>query len=150
MSKENINIEETAIEIAKNDALADIREAGTNDIYASFDITTMEGKKRFFNATSNSDVALKEAANKTINVVDICIQPQQMVRKETGEYYDAWKVVLIDDAGVSYYAVSIGVYNTLKDIIRLCGLPDSWEEPVAMMPIIVSSNGNNITKLKLV
>ena len=53
--------------------------------------------------------------------------------ERTGEITPAPRIILIDDKGTSYTCVSIGVYNSLRNIVMDLWLP-SEEEPIVIIP----------------
>ncbi len=70
---------------------------------------------------------------------------------ETGEIEDKPRTVLIDTNGESYIAgVSVGVFNSVREILRIFGEPSTWEEPLTVMPVTVRTPKGNMLALEIV
>lgn len=114
--------------------------------FCSFDTSTAEGKKRLFRAISTPDVKIKSMINKQIKVVDIFAKPTTLVDEDTGEIKEAITVVFFDDLGVSYTATSTGIANATKSMLTAFGTPDTWTEPMIIVPKeIPTKQGNMLT-----
>jgi hypothetical protein len=136
-------------EVIKNDiaSLSDNKPF----IMSTLPMVSTEDKMRAFGYLVDSDFKLEERINMDIKVCDFIIEPLLVTNDETGEKEAAPHVVLIDTEGNSYTATSIGVYNTIKQIIGLVGLPSTWENGYLTMKAIKKEtrNGNNkVTLLK--
>ena len=70
---------------------------------------------------------------------------------ETGELKTKYRTILFDKSGQTYATGSYGIYNILKKIVQIYGLPTNWEKPlkvkVAKRPI---GNGKQSLTLTLV
>lgn len=108
---------------------------------------TPEEKKALFNATSNPENKIKDFINTPIKVKDVFIEVIEVTNEETGEASNAPRVILIDDKGVGYSCVSIGVYNTLKRLFTMCGTPDTWDKPLTVVPKLITRGDRNILTL---
>nr|DAU54327.1 MAG TPA: Single stranded DNA binding protein [Caudoviricetes sp.] len=122
--------------------------------FCSMDLSTDDAKARLFNAVSNPDKKLTECANMKIALKDVYIEPQVLVRtdengNDTGEVEEVNRMVLIDDKGVSYTCCSKGVFNSLRRIIALYGMPNIWEKPIVITPINVSRGNRQFLNIKL-
>lgn len=82
-----------------------------------------------FNAMNNPDKRLGDCINTTIKMKDLFCEVVSLENKNTGEIDKCPRIVIIDDKGVGYAAVSLGIYSALKKIIALYG-PPTWEQPV--------------------
>ena len=69
---------------------------------------------------------------KTINLLHFYVEIIQVVSEQTGEIVNVPRVVLIDAKGNGYQGVSIGLYNALKRIVSMFGMPETWEEPLTV------------------
>ena len=67
------------------------------------------------------------------------IEEKQVLDEETGELKTKYRTILFDKSGQTYATGSYGIYNVLKKIVQIYGLPESWEKPlkvkVAKRPI---------------
>ena len=109
--------------------VADLTTAKTQ--FCSMVAETPESKAKLFNAMNNPDKRIADCINMKINAKDIYIEVVTCTNKETGEVNNCPRIVIIDDKGVSYQAVSIGIYSALKKIIQVFGAP-TWEKAIPL------------------
>lgn len=121
------------------------------NVYCSKLATTEEDKKELFNALESCDVLLNDIVGTTIEVKDIYVEEREVVDEETGEIKTKFRTILFDKDGKTYATGSYGIYNVLKKIVGIYGLPTTWEKPltvkVAKRPI---GNGKSSLTLTLV
>lgn len=101
--------------------------------YVSFDPKTKEEKKILFKAMNNPEKHLKDCINMKVKIQNVYCEVVEMTDDETGHVQVAPRIVLIDDKGVGYQCVSLGVYGAVKKLFQIMGTPDTWEEPVEVM-----------------
>lgn len=102
-------------------------------------------KARIFNAANNPEHKVGDMINKVIMVKDILAEVIEIENEETGEVEQAPRVVLIDDKGEAYQAVSQGIFNAVKNAIQVFGAP-TWDEPLPCLIKQVSvKNGSMLT-----
>lgn len=110
-----------------------------NNTYCSVEINTPEDAKKVFNALENCDCLLSDCVGSEINLKDIYVEERQVIDETTGEAKNKYRTILFDENGQTYATGSYGIYNVIKKIITLYGLPSSWESPlkvkVAKRPI---------------
>lgn len=90
-----------------------------------------KAKATLFNACGNPE-KLSAYIGKRLDLLHFYVEVVQVVAEESGEIVNVPRCVLIDKAGKGYQAVSIGMYNTLKRIVSMYGLPETWDEPLAV------------------
>lgn len=116
-----------------------IFDSENKKIYCSKVIETEEEKKEMFNALESCDILLNDCVNNEIDLKDIYIEERQVIDKETGEVKTKFRTILFDVNGQTYATGSYGIYNILSKIVKIYGLPDTWEKPlkvkVAKKPI---------------
>lgn len=116
-----------------------IFDSENKKVYCSKVIETEEEKKEMFNALESCDIVLNDCVNNEIELKDIYIEERQVVDKETGEVKTKFRTILFDVNGQTYATGSYGIYNILSKIVKIYGLPDTWEKPlkvkVAKKPI---------------
>lgn len=88
-----------------------------------------KAKATLFNATASPE-KINSMIGKTIDLIHFYVEVIQVVSEQTGELCNVPRVVLIDKSGKGYQAVSIGMYNSIKRIVSMYGLPDTWDEPL--------------------
>lgn len=100
---------------------------------------------KIFNALNEPDAKISDYINKTIPVRDVLIETVEIVNEETGMVDKCPRVVLIDEDGKSYAAVSVGMLNVVKNAVACFGKP-SWE-PALEFDIIQKAvkNGSMLT-----
>lgn len=140
------NTNENAMAVVNNSDSVLSTHSAMGGTFCSFDTSTVEGKKRLFRAISTPDVKVKSMINKQIKVVNIFAKPTTLVDEDTGDIKEAVTVVFFDDLGVSYTATSTGIYNATKSMLTAFGTPDTWTEPMIIVPKEVpTKQGNMLT-----
>lgn len=99
--------------------------------FTSMVATTDDAKAKLFNAMNNPDARIADNINKVIKAKDLYIEVVNCTNTETGEVTACPRIVIIDDHGKSYQAVSIGIYSALKKVIQVFGAP-TWEKPIPL------------------
>ena len=129
-------MEENRIAVADNifeeDGMIAELSAPATSAYCSLRPANDDEDKMLYNAIMNSDYRLREVVNQTIAVRHIYCEIIDVTNKETGEVTKAPRIVIIDDEGKSYQCVSNGVFNSIKKLFQIKGMPDRWEKPVDM------------------
>lgn len=90
-----------------------------------------KSKKTLFNATSNPQ-KVSSMIGKTIDLFHFYVEVIQVVSEQTGEIVNVPRVVLIDAKGNGYQGVSVGLYNAIKRIVSMFGMPETWEAPLTV------------------
>lgn len=135
-------------ELMTNSFVTDL-ENDNNDIFCSFTADKPEDKKKLYKVMTNPDHKLADFINKTISVKDIFSENCQLTDGKTGEVKTMPRIVLIDKDGVSYQCVSYGIYNSIKKLIQIYGLP-TWEEPINLLVKQIKAGDKNILSLEIV
>ncbi len=124
--------------------------------FTSLDVTTAQGKKKLYNITNRPDHNISDYINKDIRVTDIYVDVNPRMNKDKdsenyGVMEDKPRTVLIDENGESYIAgVSIGVFQAVREILRIFGTPDTWTEPLTVRPVTVRTQKGNMLSLEIV
>lgn len=84
---------------------------------------------KVYNALNNPDDRIANMINQDIPVTDVLIEVTEIVNDETGDVSTVPRVVLIDDKGKTYQAVSLGMFNAVKNAITVFGAP-TWQPPL--------------------
>ena len=144
--------------VSKEDALTvitpdELMTPTSSRMYCSLkDDGTMESKGRIFNAINAPDEKLAEHIGEVISLQNIVAHTIKLADEETGEIIESLRVVLIDDKGKSYEAVSGGVANAINRILQIFGQPETWDKPIKVKAKQKATrNGNNkVTTLEVV
>lgn len=161
MNTENTQAQETAVPATVPAARGydySINTTGQTAVpaFTSLDVTTAQGKKKLYNITNHPDHNISDYINKDIRVKDIYVDvnPRLNKNKDSENYgvmEDKPRTVLIDENGESYIAgVSIGVFQAVREILRIFGTPDTWSEPLTVRPVTVRTPNGNMLSLEIV
>ena len=119
------------------------------NVYCSKVAETEKEKKELFNALESCDALLNDCEGQEIEIQDVYVEEKQIVDEETGELKTKFRTILFDKSGQTYATGSYGIFNVLKKIVSIYGLPNTWEKPlkvkVAKRPI-----GNGKKSLTLI
>lgn len=119
------------------------------NVYCSKVAETEKEKKELFNALESCDALLNDCEGQEIEIQDVYVEEKQVVDEETGELKTKFRTILFDKSGQTYATGSYGIFNVLKKIVSIYGLPNTWEKPlkvkVAKRPI-----GNGKKSLTLI
>lgn len=99
--------------------------------FCSMSAETQEEKAKLYNAMNNPEKRIGDCINMTINAKDLYIEVVNCTNEETGEITACPRIVIIDDEGVGYQAVSVGIFSALKKVVQVFGAP-TWETPVKL------------------
>ena len=109
------------------------------NIYCSKAVESEEDKKELFNALETCDALLNDCVGTEIEIKDIYVEEREVVDEDTGELKKKYRTILFDASGQTYATGSYGIYNIIKKIVTIYGLPETWANPlkvnVAKRPI---------------
>ena len=100
------------------------------NIYCSKNATSENEKKELFNALESCDALLNECVGQEIEIQDVYVEEKDIIDEETGEVKKKYRTILFDKSGKTYATGSYGIYNVLKKIVQIYGLPELWEKPL--------------------
>ena len=132
--------------------VSSLADPGQSQMYCSIrDDGTMKSKARIFNSINSPDKRISDCIGETISLANIVAHPIQLVDENSGELIETMRMVLVDDQGTSYEAVSTGIVNAVARILQIFGQPDTWTAPIKVKPVQKGTrNGNNkVTTLKV-
>ena len=142
MENQNLNVNESKGELT---LFSEIKQ----NIYCSKVAESEKEKKELFNALESCDALLNDCVGQEIEIKDMYVEEKQVVDEETGELKTKFRTILFDKSGQTYATGSYGIFNVLKKIVGIYGLPTTWEKPlkvkVAKRPI-----GNGKQSLTLI
>lgn len=101
-----------------------------NKIYCSIVAETEESKKQLFNALETCDALLNDCVGQEIEIKDIYVEEREVADEETGEVKPKYRTILFDANGQTYATGSYGIFNIVKKIVSIYGLPTTWENPI--------------------
>lgn len=127
--------------------VADMTTAQTQ--FCSMKAETQEDKTKLYNAMNNPDKRLGDCINMQIKAKDLYVEVVNCTNEETGEVTACPRIVIIDDKGVSYQCVSIGIYSAIKKIIQVFGAP-TWHSPVKLEVKQITKGNRKMLTLNVV
>lgn len=132
---------------AKLDLRRDITGGGRG--YCTMQAVDDRAKVTLYNACSNP-LKVADFIGKQIKLMHFYVEIIQTVSEQSGEIVNVPRVVLIDEAGKGYQAVSIGMYNSLKRVVALFGEPGTWNRPHTVeIQQISTKNGRTFNLLMI-
>lgn len=144
-----------ALQPTESPAQYSITAKDTAPVYTSLDVSGIQGKRKLYKITNHPDHTISEFINKPIRAVDIYVDANQRMNKDPesenfGVYENKPRTIIIDENGESYVAgVSIGIFNAVKEIIRIFGEPHTWDEPLTVIPVTVRTPKGNMLSLEV-
>lgn len=122
----------------------------TQNVYCSKVAESEKDKKELFNALESCDALLNDCVGQEIEIKDIYVEQKEVVDDETGVVKTKFRTIIFDKNGQTYATGSYGIFNILKKLVGIYGLPTTWEKPlkvkVAKRPI---GNGKQSLTLTL-
>ena len=133
----------------ENTSLITAQELPQNlgDLYVSFKPETDEQKAALYKAMSQPDRKMSDFINQKINAVDLYIEVVEITDEETGETAKLPRVVLFDADGKTYASISKGIFNAVKRLCTVYGMPH-WEKPIPLK--IIQTTAKNRKFLNLI
>ena len=133
-------------------SVSDLSNPGETSMYCSIPMDgSVKSKMAVFNAVNSPEKKVADCIGEVIMLKDIVAHEIWLTDENTGETIKAMRIVLIDDNGVGYEAVSSGLSNAIQRILDIFGQPNTWKAPIPVKPIQKSTrNGvNKVTTLKI-
>lgn len=96
--------------------------------YCTMQAVDNRSRVTLYNACSSPE-KLSSMINKRIKLMHVYVEIIQVKSEMSGEMVNAPRIILIDDHGKGYQAVSTGIYNSIKRIFSLFGNPANWDQP---------------------
>lgn len=84
---------------------------------------------RIFAALNNPTNNIADFINKRLSIVNVLVEVREILNEDTGEVEAAPRVVLIDEKGESYQAVSKGIFSAVQNAYTVFG-EAPWNPPL--------------------
>lgn len=146
--KKSDQIETTAVALAVNENTLLSEE--TSKQYYSLQPTTQKEAVDLYNAINNPTARIADMINMEIEIEHILIETVELANERTGEVEEVPRTVFIEPSGKSYVAVSYGIFNSTKRIVKMFGEPQTWEKPLKVMVKQIKKGENSILTLNVV
>lgn len=98
--------------------------------YCSIATESKEEQVKLYNALESCDALLNDCEGTVINLKDIYCEQKEVVDDKTGEVRTKYRTILFDESGKTYATGAYGIFNSIKKIINIWGLPTTWEQPI--------------------
>lgn len=113
-------------------------------------VETEQEKKDLFNALEQCDALLNDCVGTEIEIRDVYCEEKEVLDDETGELKKKYRTILFATNGQTYATGSYGIFNIIKKLIQIYGMP-TWEDgikvKVAKRPM---GNGKSTLTLNLI
>lgn len=103
-----------------------------------------------FNAMNNPEKRIGDCINEVIEVKHVFCESVNCVNRDTGEVSICPRIVLIDDKGVGYQAVSLGVYSALKKVFAIKGSPETWKKTIKLKVMQITKGERKLLTFNMV
>lgn len=111
--------------------------SGKQTVFSTLQGNDFDTKMQLLEAVTNSE-PLSENLNKRIDLVNVVIQAVEMTDEATGEIREVPRVILIDDKGTAFHAISQPIFRAVETILGITGQPGTWPHA---LPIKVVKEG---------
>lgn len=119
--------ESTTVSVAR-EAISALNSGDVN-VYSSIGGDSFDSKMETLRAVTNS-VPISDHIGAVINLRHVVVQVVEVESQETKELVEVPRVILIDDEGVAFHAVSNGIFKAVENFIGMLGEPSNWPAPV--------------------
>lgn len=104
-------------------------QSGQSSVYTSITGDSQESRLANFSAISNS-TPIADHLGETIALRHVVIQSVDMPEEKTGEIIAVPRVILVDDSGNAFHAISSGLMTSIRNLFAFVGTPDTWSAPI--------------------
>ena len=115
--------------------------------FCSMKATTKADKIKLYQAMNNPSKRLSDCINLEIHLKDVFVEVVNCT-DDLGMSQLCPRIVLIDDKGIGYTCVSIGVFSSLKKLFQIFGVP-TYKEPLTVVPTQITNGQNKILTLNV-
>lgn len=142
-------ITEATTQIVNMDGKNFIADLTSKEVsFCSMTATTQAEKVKLYQAMNNPSKRISDCINLEIHLKDVYVEVVTLLDELTGQQMKAPRIVLIDNEGVGYTCVSIGVFSALKKIFTIFGMP-TYKTPLTVVPTQISRGQNKILTLNV-
>ena len=115
--------------------------------FCSMEAKTQAEKVKLYQAMNNPAKRLSDCINLEIKLKDVYVEAVNCT-DEDGNVHICPRIVLIDENGVGYTCVSIGIYSSLKKLFQIFGVP-TYKQPLTVVPTQITAGQNKILTLNV-
>lgn len=119
-----------------------IFRGNNKEMYCTMDLDKEDNKIALYNSLQECDVRINDIKGSIIEIVDMFVEKKEVALRdektdeliydeETGEVKTKvrFRTILFGVDGTTYVSSAYGIYNSLKQIVSIFGVP-SHEEPI--------------------
>lgn len=131
---ENTNTEMMIVnkaDIASTSALEALNNPGASFFCSIENDGSRAAKIAIYNAINNKGESLDDHKGEVLNIVNVAAHPVTLVDETTGEAVNALRMVLVDESGRLFDAVSQGIASSMEKIFAIVG-PAPFDPPLAI------------------
>jgi hypothetical protein len=110
-------------------------------MFCSIDGDTRAKQILIYNIVAGSTQSLGDMVGTKIEVQDVIAHSVRLTSQETGEIQELIRTILVSPDGSAYSAVSFGVANCLKKLMKIVG-PPPWSPPLVLVPRQTRTSSN--------
>jgi hypothetical protein len=138
--------EENAVAVIETDegvsaAIAQLK-SGNTSFYSSIKGDGYETRNTVLKAVMSSK-PIADNLGKVIKLQNVIVQQVEMVDEKTGVLKGQPRVILIDDKGEAFHAISGVLFRDIQTTLGILGEPDTWPVP---LPLKVVQEGTGTRK----
>ena len=122
---------------------------GRNTFATSIDRSTDEGQFTLLNALSDAE-QVADHLGETLTLKDYIAQIVEYEDTATGEVMEGIRIIIVDDKGVAYSALSTGFYRSMMNILNVKGNPNTWDKPLPIRVDEVKGKRGKYYSIRLV
>ena len=136
----------TKVEIVEDGTVAIFDPKNLSRFYTSIPQDGSRASKiKNFNAVTNTTAALDDVVGQALEVEHIVAHQVQLANRETGEAFDAIRVILVTTDGDSYSTASVPFYNAVQTLFS-AGITAPFTPALKIKVVKKASKTNNAHK----
>jgi hypothetical protein len=119
-----------------NSAMSQIANltGGVASLWSSIQGDTQADRVQILAAVTDAE-PISEHLGETLHLRHVIAQATQIEDDKTGELNDAIRTILITEEGDAYAAVSVGLFQYLKNLFDIVGHPSTWDGPLPIQVV---------------
>lgn len=118
-------------DLAPVNLLDTLNNPGNSFLCSIADDGTRASKVKIFNAINQKGESLDDHKNEVLKIVDVAAHPVTLTDENTGEIVEALRIIMIDEKGRNYDAVSQGIASSLQKVFAIVG-PAPWTPALSL------------------
>ena len=129
---------------------SNLMESEMNKTFCSKSVTSQDDRIDLFNALETCDVLINDIVGQEIVIKDVYCKEYTKVDDETGEAITKYRTIIFDMDGKTYATGSYGLFNSLRQIFAIIGMPTYQDGLKVKVVKKATKNGKQSLSLTLV